>query len=355
MRFFHAADIHLGAEPDKGFPWSEDRGKEIWDSFRKLIRQAGHENAGLFLIAGDLFHRQPLMRELKEVNYLFSTIPDTKVVLMAGNHDYLKKDSFYLRFPWADNVSCLWGSQEPCVELPDIGTAVYGFSYDRQEITDPLYHHMRPEGRQPVEILLAHGGDEKHIPFRPDVLERAGFDYVALGHIHKPGILVKDKIAYAGALEPIDKNDAGPHGYIKGEITGNGKNNRVQIQFIPAALRSYVTLPVRINEKTTQYSLEQAVSQTLGSRDDKNLYCLVLRGERSMDIEFDTRRLLALGKVREVADETRPAYDKKALAKQYRGTLMEAFIREFDRDNLSETEEKAFQYGLEALMGAREE
>ena len=66
MIFFHAADIHLGAEPDKGFPWSKERGQEIWDSFRRLIRQAGEEKAGLFLIAGDLFHRQPLMKELKE-------------------------------------------------------------------------------------------------------------------------------------------------------------------------------------------------------------------------------------------------------------------------------------------------
>ncbi len=22
MRFFHIADVHLGAEPDKGFPWA---------------------------------------------------------------------------------------------------------------------------------------------------------------------------------------------------------------------------------------------------------------------------------------------------------------------------------------------
>ena len=91
MRFFHVADVHLGAEPDKGFPWSEDRGREIWDSFRRLIQQVGERKADLFLIAGDLFHRQPLLKELKEINYLFSTIPHTEIVLMAGNHDYLKK------------------------------------------------------------------------------------------------------------------------------------------------------------------------------------------------------------------------------------------------------------------------
>ncbi len=77
MKFFHIADVHLGATPDKGFPWSYDRGREIWESFQNVIRQAGRENVGLFLIAGDLFHRQPLLKELKEVNALFASIPNT--------------------------------------------------------------------------------------------------------------------------------------------------------------------------------------------------------------------------------------------------------------------------------------
>ena len=50
MRFFHIADVHLGAEPDKGFPWSQDRSREIWDSFRRVIEQAGQDHADLFLI-----------------------------------------------------------------------------------------------------------------------------------------------------------------------------------------------------------------------------------------------------------------------------------------------------------------
>lgn len=93
MRFFHIADVHLGVKPDQDFPWSRDRGREIWNSFRKVIEQAGREHADLFLIAGDLFHRQPLMRELREVNALFSSIPDTRIVLIAGNHDYAGSDS----------------------------------------------------------------------------------------------------------------------------------------------------------------------------------------------------------------------------------------------------------------------
>ena len=104
MRFFHIADVHLGAEPDKGCPWSQDRSREIWDSFQKAIEQAGKFHDDLFLIAVDLFHRQPLMQELKEVNYLFSGLSHTRVVLIAGNHDYIRLDSNYRTFEWAENV-----------------------------------------------------------------------------------------------------------------------------------------------------------------------------------------------------------------------------------------------------------
>lgn len=43
MRFIHIADVHLGMQPDAGFPWSEERGEAIWESFRRIIRLAGRE------------------------------------------------------------------------------------------------------------------------------------------------------------------------------------------------------------------------------------------------------------------------------------------------------------------------
>ena len=47
-----------------------------------------------------------------------------------------------------------------------------------------------------------------------------GYDYIALGHIHKPAAVEKNQIYYAGSLEPTDKNDTGKHGFIRGEIIG---------------------------------------------------------------------------------------------------------------------------------------
>ena len=65
MRFIHAADIHLGAQPEKGLPWAAKRGEEIWETFRRLVAYAEQEKVDFLFIAGDLFHRQPLLKELK--------------------------------------------------------------------------------------------------------------------------------------------------------------------------------------------------------------------------------------------------------------------------------------------------
>ena len=80
MRFIHIADVHLGVTPDVGMPWSEKRGKDIWNSFHMVLEEARRQQADLLLIAGDLFHRQPLKRELKEVAAGFAAIPDTEIV-----------------------------------------------------------------------------------------------------------------------------------------------------------------------------------------------------------------------------------------------------------------------------------
>lgn len=69
MNFIQIADVHLGAAPEAGRRNDGQREKEIWDSFYKVIDICEEKQIDLLLIAGDLFHRQPLSRELKEINY----------------------------------------------------------------------------------------------------------------------------------------------------------------------------------------------------------------------------------------------------------------------------------------------
>ena len=351
MKFFHIADVHLGAMPDKGFPWSYDRGREIWESFQNVIRQAGRENAGLFLIAGDLFHRQPLLKELKEVNALFASIPNTKIVLIAGNHDCIKENSFYKKISWAKNVFWLSKVELSYVDFPDLGVRVYGFSYHSREISEPRYDRMKISSSMPVNILLAHGGDESHIPISGDTFLCTSFDYVALGHIHKPQVLEKNKVAYAGSLEPLDKNETGPHGYIKGEI----RKKEIYTEFVPASIREYRTISIQVERDTTQFSLENVIREEMKKQGEEHLYTILLEGRKPAHTEFFTDAFYKLGNIRNVEDRTTMAYSKEQLKESYKGSIMEAYLALFEQEETTEQVEKAFQYGVEALLESGEE
>ena len=183
MKFIHTADIHLGAEPDAGSSYTAKRPEELWNSFERLLNICEEEQTDLLLIAGDLFHRQPLLRELKELDYLFSRLTHTQVVLMAGNHDYLKSTSYYRNYKWQGPVHMFLSQKPACMEFKELGVRIYGLSYEEREITETLYEKILPEKRGIASILLAHGGDEKHIPFRKNELLKLGYDYIALGHI----------------------------------------------------------------------------------------------------------------------------------------------------------------------------
>ena len=95
MKFFHLADVHLGASPDSGRPWSADRSKEIFESFYAVLDRASKEAVDFVFVCGDMFHRQPPKRELKELDYHFRKCAPVKIVIIAGNHDYICKESNY--------------------------------------------------------------------------------------------------------------------------------------------------------------------------------------------------------------------------------------------------------------------
>lgn len=350
MRFFHIADVHLGMEPDLGCPWSGRRKEEIWESFRKLVETARREKPELLLVAGDLFHRQPLLKELKEVNDLFASIPDTQVVLMAGNHDYLKKGSYYLSASWAENVTGLFGQNCERADFPKLSLSVYGCSYYNREVTENLYRAVHPSGAMRYHILLAHGGDEKHSPWKKDEMAALGFDYIACGHIHRPEILVPDRMAYAGALEPTTLTQTGKHGYIDGTIDNRG----TRISFVPSAVCEYVELKLEINPEMSQYQLEQMLEEEMECRGGENIYRVTLEGLRGETVDFSAERLKKTGNVAEVADHTRPAYQLDQLKKEYSGSLIGAYLEYFEGAE-SELEKKALDYGLEALLNARQE
>lgn len=261
----------------------------------------------------------------------------------------MKKDSYYRTFQWEDNVHMLKNSNMSCVELPELSLAVYGCSYYARENRENIYDCAAPQKRQRYEMLLAHGGDENHIPIQKNEVGTLGYDYVALGHIHKPQVLIPDRMAYAGALEPIDKNDTGSHGYIRGEIRGS----KIKIDFVPCAAREYIHTEIKVNDSMTGYALKEAVKARIESMGVHNIYKMILTGFRDPEIIFDLDGLDGYGNIIEVSDLTKPAYDFEKLMEQNGDNLIGRFIGKFKDSGKDSVEYLALCEGVQALMETR--
>ena len=349
MKFIHTGDIHWGMTPDADKPWGSERAQAIKDTFKKIIAQAGKMQADCLFISGDLFHRQPLVRDLKEVNYLFSTLKKTKVVFIIGNHDYLKVDSYYLDFPWSENVTCLRGKECESVVFEDLDTEVYGLSYHTREIKEPKYNDLQPEKKAGFSILLGHGGDAKHIPIDRKKLLLSGFDYIALGHIHRPEMIEPDRMAYAGALEPIDQNDIGPHGFIEGEYN----EGKLSISFVPWACREYIPLELDTKECPTNLAFQETVRMRMAAKGMQHIYKVLLQGYRDPDIVYDLDACRKLGNIVSVQDESVPDYDFERLMRVHAGDIAGRYIQTLYHKDMSDTERKALYYGIHALLEMR--
>ncbi|MCI8466059.1 MAG: DNA repair exonuclease [Lachnospiraceae bacterium] len=355
MKFIHTADIHLGCQPDRGFPWSKERSLDILSAFRSFFTACREEKPDLVLIAGDLFHRQPTLAELKEANSLFLSIPDIPVVLIAGNHDCIRPGSSLAEFSWAPNVTFLSGEELETVSFENLSTVVHGFSYHTREIKESLYNELTAPKDGNFHILLAHGGDETHIPIDKRTFSSSGFSYTALGHIHKPEFSSAGRYGFPGSLSPVDLAETGVHGYLLGELTPDSDVGELTLRFVPLPSRSYIPCQVKVTEKTTNQTLFQTLGKFMEQHGASNIYKVTLNGKRDPDLTFNGDYLRTAGRIISFRDNTVPSYNIEALLKSHQNDLIGDYIASFLPDGHEESlddpiRRQAFYYGLDALL-----
>lgn len=354
MKFLHTADIHWGMTPDSDKPWSRARAQAIKDTFAQVISQAKLRDVDCLFIAGDLFHRQPLLRDLKELNYLFSTIPSVRVVIIAGNHDRIRPNSALMSFVWCANVTWIMEEDMTSVYFEDLNLEVHGFSYHTAEITEPRLNKLKASLSPHIQVLLAHGGDASHLPLDKNRLRDAGFSYVALGHIHKPEIAPDFSYAYPGSLEPLDKTETGPHGIIAGEISPVTRQV-TSLEFLPLARTQYIPLVVHVTPATTTMELTTRITQEIEKRGGDHIYRFRIRGMRDPDITFDLESLENRMQIIEIIDESEPQYDFNQLFAEHPSDMIGFYIRTLQKEDMSPVEKKALFYGIDALLCTQDE
>ena len=347
MRFIHTADLHLGMLPDKDEPWGPARADAVRTSLLRLTEICAREDVDLLLIAGDLFHAPPTERELKDADYLFSTLPRTKVVLIAGNHDFVRPGSAYARFAFCPQVTFLSSPELSSVFFPQWDLEVHGFSYDAQVLTDDRLDTFRaPEdGRR--HILLAHGGDADHLPLHPARIAANGWDYAALGHLHRPALAQDGRVAIPGSPEALDRSETGAHGFYLGTM----KKNEFSLEWRTFSDFRYTEVTVNMTPEMTASGLESLIRRRA---DDLAREVLNVRlvGRRDPAFVPDREALLRIGGVAEVTDDTLPDYPLEEYLARPAGDLLGRFVRSFTEDGKADdpSARKSLYYGLDALL-----
>lgn len=351
MRFMHISDVHLGVVPDEGKSWSEQRAKSIWETFAETVAEAGRQKVDFLLISGDLFHRQPLKRELKEVNYLFSQIPEVKVALIAGNHDHMQQKCYYLNFEWAKNVYFFKEEAVTKIDFAEENVTIYGMSYWHKKLPQRYYDNLGEVNPNRINILLAHGGDDNHIPYSASQVLGQGIDYIAGGHLHTGRQMVENRAIIAGPLEPTESKEVGPHGYWMGEIIKQAGETKSNCHFFSIKKCEYCNEIISMTPEMTMFELENRIRMLTEKGETYKLYRIFLEGYVDADWELDISHLEELPRVAAVFSEVRPDYDYDKIYEEEQDSLLGRYIGQMKKLPQDVITKKAMEYGVNALLG----
>ncbi|HSH74856.1 MAG TPA: DNA repair exonuclease [Longimicrobiales bacterium] len=232
MRFVHVADVHL----DTSFAGrSEEVRRRLREAsreaFRRAVDLAIREDVHALLIAGDLFDGERL--SFRTERFLLDESARLRdhgitVVYATGNHDPGSPAGGPRPLDWPSNVRIAADDTPQRYLVSDAGgrpvgyvtTAGHASASESRDLSRLL---PRPTGELP-EVGLLHtqvhasvGADEHH-PYAPSelsYLQRAGYDYWALGHVHVRQMLSEDPpIWYAGSLQGRTHADRGERGAL---------------------------------------------------------------------------------------------------------------------------------------------
>lgn len=273
IRILHLADLHLGWRP-KGLAGREaDRQAERDALLTRAVDWAlrpGNE-IDLVIIAGDLFdtHRPPeglAYGVLRDLGRLVQA--GLHVVTVPGNHDEITyHDSVYRVHAAAWPGRLVQNANPERVETREIRGVpchFYGLAYvGGITRTDPPIDAFPRGGEPGLHIAAFHGSldwavGDRSLPLRSEALAQAGYDYVALGHIHRheQHRLARGLAVYAGAIEGKGFYDPGVRHFT---VVGLG-GGPPAVEAVPAEARPILSTDFDITDLAAKSGDEAAAS-----------------------------------------------------------------------------------------------
>ena len=359
MKFVHIADMHFDS------PFVNLSEKDIMGDlrrleqrkvFKKIIEYIKEKNIKYFFISGDLYeHKYIKQSTIEYINKLFEEIPETNIYIAPGNHDPYTKNSYYNKYNWSKNVK-IFGPKVEKIETQDVN--IYGYGFDDFYCSDSGVENIEIEQNEKPNILIIHGNidgstieDMQYNSMSKKMLEEKGFDYVALGHIHKKDYNVEEnqKIVYSGSTISLGFDELGEHGMIVGDL----EKNKLEIQFVKLDDKQFTKRELNVDNI---YSKEELIEKINELKIEENNYVeIILIGNRNFEInKYDLIKYILNNNIIKIKNNTKIAYDLEKLENE--NTLKGLFIKEMNKKiKNAETEEekeiieKSIEIGLASL------
>ena len=249
MKIIHTSDWHLGQNL-----YGYDRTQEQSGALRQIEELVQQETPDALVVSGDIYDTpqpssavQTLFTEA--IMRIHKASPQTEIIITAGNHDSGAKHEIS-RVLWETQSVHMIGTinkedtLEQIIELPGKGFIIAVPYSSERHIPEGFWQGLldeveaQNEGGLPV-VLMAHltvsGCDFKGHDNAKDIsvggidaveLEElgVGYDYVALGHIHRAQTIEGSdgRVRYSGTPIPVSFDEDYPHTVSVVEIASHG-------------------------------------------------------------------------------------------------------------------------------------
>ena len=357
MKFVHIADMHFDAPfavLNSRNKLGEKRRLEQREVFRKIINYIKENSIEYLFIAGDLYEHEYIRKTTAEyINNLFKEIPNTKIYISPGNHDPYINNSIYKNFNWNDNVHIFRGKLEVVKEN---NCNIYGFGFNDFYCKNSIVDEIKIENKEQINILVTHGSlnggtleNMEYNPINKNKLKELGFDYVAIGHIHKLDYNTEEeqRIVYPGSTISLGFDELGKHGMIVGDFN---KEN-IKLEFIPMDNKEFKEMELDISDTNSEEELIEKINNLI--LEENTYYKIILIGEKNFEINiYNLFKFILNENIIKIKNKTKIKIDLEKISKNnnLKGLFVKEILEELNKNNYNkELLENVLELGLDVI------
>lgn len=278
LKILHSADWHMDA-PFASFS-DEQRSflrREQLKIPGRIAEICRGEHCDLVLLAGDIFDGTPSRDAVDAVRQALAECA-VPVFITPGNHDFCGSGSVWQEEIWPENVTVFTGNMES-VSLPELDCRIYGAGY-RSMDCEPLLEGFRTEGTETYQIGVLHADPvtsrSPYCAITTGQIRDCGLQYLALGHIHKGGMIRAGQTLCAWPGCPMGRgwDETGQKGVCLVTM-----EETVDIRVLPLDVPGFHDLEADVSD-----GAEAVLDTLLPAGESRDFFRVTLTGQTNEDI-----------------------------------------------------------------------